>query len=366
MFCSTDLLWADGGHLMQSLGNRFKADASLQPMTEISSFNDPMAALLTLPANVANVATQQLNDSETFVLHIQDAHANEEAQRNISKILQHFIDHAGLKTIYVEGAEGKLFPEFFSFFPNKEAREKVGDYFLRHARLKGPEHFALVERPKVTFVGAENYELYQKNRAAYLRALENKERDDKALQLLEESLNRISRFVLSPQMRDLIRYRQSYSDNGNDLIGYVQYLIQTAKSQGLEIAPYHDLQALLELHELESKIDFDAAKEALSSFLTYLRKDLSKTEQKEFQDVTLQFQLQQIKAKAYYAYLEKHLKNADFKESELIRNYFQYRILYDSMGVALFDEIKEVEKNLEEELLATDEEKKNGLSLSPS
>jgi hypothetical protein len=319
--------------------------------------------VLTLPPNIADVSKHHRGQSDTFILHIQDAHANEEAQRNIENILKHFVDQAGLKTIYVEGAEGQLFPEFFSFFPNKKAREMVGDYFLKHAKLKGPEHYALVERPEVDFVGAENSDLYEKNRQAYLNALKLKERDDQALKDLEIALNKISRFALSPQIRDLIRYRQNYASEGQDLIGYIQYLVKTANKQGLDTSSYKSINQLLDLVSLEASIDFKNAKIVLAEFLDYLKNHLEEKEQKEFQRITLQFQMQRISAKDYYAFLESYLKEMDseqFQNTKLIESYFRYRMLYDSLDVSLFEQISNIEKAIEDELLISEEEKKIG------
>ena len=55
-----------------------------------------------------------------LLIHIQEAHANYDAQKNIRNILQILTKDYGVKLILLEGAGNKLTPEIFNFFALKK------------------------------------------------------------------------------------------------------------------------------------------------------------------------------------------------------------------------------------------------------
>jgi hypothetical protein len=66
------------------------------------------------------------------VIHIQEAHANYDAQKNIQNILEHLSENYGVKLVLLEGAGNKLQSEFFKFFPKDPAlQETVNDKLMQ-------------------------------------------------------------------------------------------------------------------------------------------------------------------------------------------------------------------------------------------
>src|ERR1051325_11468591 len=56
-------------------------------------------------------------DTGRVIVHIQTAHGNEDAQKNIQRMLTDLSEHQGFDVLFLEGGSGKLHPELLRFFP---------------------------------------------------------------------------------------------------------------------------------------------------------------------------------------------------------------------------------------------------------
>ncbi|MDD5218307.1 MAG: hypothetical protein PHS88_09430, partial [Candidatus Omnitrophica bacterium] len=300
------------------------------------------------------------------MIHIQDAHANEEAQRNIAKILDYFAGQQLMRLITLEGAEGDLFTSLFSMFPNKVARKNIADYFLKEARLTGPEYLAIVDRPEMKLYGVEDRTIYEENRKAYVEALDYQPQDEKVLEEIGKVMDGVSRYVFSEDLRELIKRRSAFHEGGRELVSYVRYLIETAQKQNLALYDYPGMHSLMELVKLESEVDFDKAELEIEGFINDLKRVISREKLSRFLTNTVQFRMQKMKRADYYGYLAKEIKDLeprgedgksgiDEKYSNVI-NYLKYMQLYDSIGVEIFDEINALEKGIKNKLFRSQDE----------
>jgi len=110
-------------------------------------------------------SSNPLSRENPFVIHIQDAHANPEAQVNIKRILE-YINHSlatrGLKKnllVAVENASGFLNPEVLNLLPNRpEMKQAVIEDLQAKGELTGSELFLLDSKASraTSVVGVEN------------------------------------------------------------------------------------------------------------------------------------------------------------------------------------------------------------------
>jgi len=132
-----------------------------------------------------------LTKNSHFVIHIQDAHANPEAQLRIRDLIQWFSRHPKVSSeqsplfIGVEGSVGSIHPEYADLFPEFP---RVNDAFVRDlhekGELSGAELFAWEEYKKeksepqsrTKVVGVEDAELYRSNIKNYRELISR--RDD--------------------------------------------------------------------------------------------------------------------------------------------------------------------------------------------
>ncbi|MFH1799781.1 MAG: hypothetical protein ABH891_02875 [Candidatus Omnitrophota bacterium] len=362
VFTFTSVVW-DGGV------KAYAAASSPSSLTPVESFKANAALSLIdrpdLPDSYGTIKSSFKGSRGQIILAIQDAHINEEAQRNIANILRHFSEKYQLGLVNLEGASGELYTELFSFFPDKEARRSVADYFLKEGRLTGPEYLAIVEKPVMTLYGVEDPELYEKNRKAYVDALQFKARDEEILAALNKVLAYMGRFVFPEEMRELYRRRAAFQESGRELVAYVRFLVGMAQKHDLKPENYSGMQSLIQLIDLEKQIDFDKAEKETDQLINDLKGVLSREKLSRFLTNTVHFRMKKMKRVAYYGYLQDEIRSISVtqtggrdltKQYANVLAYFQYMVLYDSIGVSLFDEIEVLEKDVKNKLFTTPEE----------
>ncbi len=363
VFTFTSIAW-DGG-----INKAYAAAPNPQSLSQVAPFSSQPALSMIdrpdLPDSYGTIKATFKGHSPQIVLHIQDAHINEEAQRNIANIIRYFNEKYKLSLVNLEGASGELYTELFSFFPSQEARRNVADYFLKQGRLTGPEYLAIVDKPAMTLYGVEDKALYNENRSAYVDALQFKDRDEKILAELGKVLESISRFVFPEEMRELNRRRAAYQDGGAELVAYVRYLVELGRKQGIKLEAYPGMQSLIQLVDLEKKVDFEKAAPETEALINDLKKILPREELSRFLTNTVHFRMKKMKRSAYYGYLETLIKSISMAMSggedlaakyANVMAYFQYMKLYDTIDVSLFDEIEFLETTVKAKVLTTPEQ----------
>ncbi|MFA7255789.1 MAG: hypothetical protein WC133_06805, partial [Candidatus Omnitrophota bacterium] len=101
-----------------------------------------------------------------FILHIQNAHANYQAQMKIKQLLGYMNKKYGFKTIFVEGASEKLDADYLRLFPDQERNLKLCDELAKQGELTGAELF-LMEQSESGVRGTEYGEKNMKNDTPY-------------------------------------------------------------------------------------------------------------------------------------------------------------------------------------------------------
>ncbi|MBI4115168.1 MAG: hypothetical protein HY447_01195, partial [Candidatus Omnitrophica bacterium] len=359
VFTWTSVVWADSSLIAQSLTgkNKFPAQSDVASSGAINSLFDS----LDLPDSIAQIKSSFQGSRDRVVIHIQDAHVNEEAQRNISKVLQYFVERHGLSVINLEGAEGDLYTELFSFFPSKKARKSISDYFLKEGRLTGPEYLAIVERPDVKLYGVEDQAIYEENRKAYIEALDSKEQDERILDEIGKVLEGVSRHVFSDDLQELFLRHQAFQEGGNELVSYIGFLKGTAEKHHISLYDYPLIHSLVSLVQLEREIDFEKAEAEIENLTKDLRKLLSRERLSRFLVNTVQFRMKKMRRSDYYGYLEEEIKDLPIFDIEQTRydnllKYLHYMRLYDSIDVKVFDEVDAIERAVKSKLFRSAEE----------
>ncbi|MFA5390062.1 MAG: hypothetical protein WC331_01380 [Candidatus Omnitrophota bacterium] len=364
VFTFTSIVW-DGGV------KAYAAAPKPESFTPVGTFKAGVALSLIdrpdLPDSYGTIKSSFKGNREQIVLHIQDAHVNEEAQRNIANILRYFSEKYQLGLVNLEGASGELYTELFSFFPNKEARRNVADYFLKEGRLTGPEYLAIVEKPAMTLYGVEDKELYEENRKAYVDALQFKTRDEEILTRLNKVLEGVSRFVFPAEMRELIRRRAAFQEGGPELTSYVRYLVELGRKHNIALDEYPGMHSLIQLVDLEKKVDFDKAEKETDELINDLKRVLSREKLSRFLTNTVHFRMKKMKRAAYYGYLQDEIQGVSVVQSggedlaakyTNVIAYIQYMKLYDAIDVSIFDEIEFLERTVKNKLFTTPEQVK--------
>src|SRR5690349_16416318 len=91
---------------------------------------------------VESVFKPKSPSGKPFVIHIQDAHAQPAAQRNIRNLLQYLHDKHQVRHVAVEAGHGNLEPGRLNLFPSAEINPQLADYLIDRGEITAGEHCA--------------------------------------------------------------------------------------------------------------------------------------------------------------------------------------------------------------------------------
>ncbi len=138
----------------------FTADA---PLTQVASIEVPQQI------GVVRETFQSTNMRSPLVVQIQDAHANYDAQKNISEILRTLHTAKKIDTIFTEGAEGDINVSLFREFPLKEAKKRLMDKYMKEGKISATEEYAITADTAIDLIGVDDEKTYFENVEAYIQ-----------------------------------------------------------------------------------------------------------------------------------------------------------------------------------------------------
>lgn len=347
IYCFENIVWADG----------------LAPAVPISNPLSKSSKLLTqspeqrhlrfeglIPSNEMGQvkAIHQGAKDQTIVL-IQDLHVQEEAQRNIANILDFLAQKHSLDLVGIEGASGELNTQLFSVFSDTDAKKDVADYYLKEGRLSGSEYSAIVSQPQLKLTGIEDEDLYKENLKSYLEVSQIREESLKILGKTKKITQQAGRFILSDELRQLFRERETFLKESNaTLKNYVGFLLASSKNF-LPHTSWPKCEELARLMRLQSEIHFETAPLQVDRLLKEMLPFLPQETQKEL----LLEQKQWQQGYAYKTLWKEARKLSRRKQGKALLKKYQHALSYlklmmsyQQMDGSFLDEMTQLEKLL--------------------
>lgn len=341
-------------------------------------------ASITIPENIGKIKEVwegDLEKNERVIFHIQDSHANYEAQMNIAKILEHLLHNkdksASPILICLEGAEGKVDVSKISKLPDtyNDVKKNITNYMAKSGLLTGVEYYAGMSPydPNVVLWGVEESNAYLENVRLFKELHKDKDEVLRWIEQRKNELNRLSNKILTSEQNWFIKIREQYHNDDIGLEMYVEYLKSKAGNEICELNP--DFNRLIELIDLKKRIDFSKIEEERMYLIKELKKILDKEELKELIILGLNYQIGKISAREYFSILEERIENMELKRRDRYKNWkygdskenYEYENLLAYIDYVkmesninrdvLFEELKEVGDTLRIELFRTKEEK---------
>jgi phosphoenolpyruvate-protein kinase (PTS system EI component)/CheY-like chemotaxis protein len=193
---------------------------------------------------------------QSFVVQIQDAHANPEGQQNVAGMLKYLETKFPGLVVGLEGAAGELHPEYLNFFREfPDANRAVIDDLKQKGELNGAELFllgkhqtpareiqvgninleygALLGLKRSRVYGVENAGLYRDDLRTYRDLLFKRDEMQALLDPIRAGLEKESSQKLNGELRDFLKERSrrkegrfdaSASQADPNLQAYVHYL----------------------------------------------------------------------------------------------------------------------------------------------
>ena len=216
-----------------------------------------------------------------MILHIQDAHANVEAQSRIRDILG-WLDEligknpgGGHLVIALEGTTGDLHPEYFDLFPHYEkANQAVVENLFHKGEVTGAELFSWEhylrtargpdkgenEAVRVVTAGVETPELFRDNLKILRDLMMKREEIENLLKPIASELTVLSSRILNPELRDFIRDSERAEILPSPILRHIRETLGVDLNDRLEQIRFPNLARIVHLQEVELFLDPELAR----------------------------------------------------------------------------------------------------------
>ena len=241
-----------------------------------------------------------------FVIYIQDAHANKEAQENEARIITHLQDTYKINLISAEGGFGDFDAGFFRTFPaDKGVRDTIAKYFLNKSFISAVDYLLITSANPPRVYGAEDKSIYDTHLNAFRENQTIRDSFKRTLRNIEGLLEVLKEKHYSEDLRELDQKIDDFREGSLSLDGFISYLRLTSIIEHFSLAQFPNLSTLITLQKLERKIGFEKAESERQALIDTLTKILPKARLEELLKQSLDFKAGQLGPARYYEYLEK-------------------------------------------------------------
>lgn len=332
-----------------------------------------------IPEELGKINKIYQSSGQSFLVQIEDAHGEPDAQKNIEKILTYLKETYGVQTIFLEGGfQGPISPDFLRFFQDESINQKIGEALIEKGEVSGGGKFLLNQNKNVKIFGVENPKLYRNHLFAFRHAYKNKPAADRWLHDYKLNLEQTASKELNPELRKFVKEWMLFQDEKNDLLNHLSVLGQFS-NKILKIN-LHDAKNQLEhpmlvrffkLKDLERTVNSvqrtdysELVKKEKIKLIEWLKSNqLNSRFEKNFHEI-LSFNSVRGTLFTVRSFLEEFYQSAKpkgfaFKDYPNLTKHFAQIILSQELDAELlFQEIKSITEKIIERLLKSDREKK--------
>ncbi|MBI4397973.1 MAG: hypothetical protein HY586_02475 [Candidatus Omnitrophica bacterium] len=261
-----------------------------------------LAQNLRLPSELGSIVSLYVPPVETssssapspqkFFIHIQDAHSNETAQRNIAALLDYLQTNEEVKLFGFEGAVNELAPQMLEFSPNLATNLHIADFLLKKGSLTGGELFALknAEAQKagaIELIGMEQKELYVRDLKNFRRGLENQARLEPVFEKLTSNLGRMKNNAFGVTLNRFDRAYQNFRTRDEKNLQFSLRFIRNQAKETLSLdlaSPFEQnkfphLTRMSLLLDTETLVDMEKCTQQSRRILSMIDKALTKSKE---------------------------------------------------------------------------------------
>jgi hypothetical protein len=239
--------------------------------------------------------------SPKFILHIQNAHANYQAQMKIKQLLQYMNKKYGFQTIFVEGASEKLDADYLRLFPDQERNLKLCDELAKQGELTGAELFLMeqssasgergtgngsVQRlplavsrgEAVEALGIEQASLYKANYDALKKVFGAETDVTRFFKGFDAKLDKVASKTFTPETRELIADWKRFEQGRREFMPFVKSLtVKSKKVLNVDLESlfaqvgWPQISRLLVIQQMEKELDKTKGLEEKAALIRMLR-----------------------------------------------------------------------------------------------
>lgn len=289
------------------------------------------------PLDFSTLKEIHAGGKSTFIVHIQDAHANLSGQQNLAGALDELMSKYKISLVLVEGGtrDDSLTP--IKKLATPDVWKRVAKKFLIEGKITGEEYLNLTSDHPMKIMGIEDKALYMESLNAYSALAEKREEALRSLKIVRNAAEKL-KHKLYPA--DLAEYEGLDREKFEDRFKVLARL-------GRDPGP--NSRKLLAIQERESQIDFKIANLEQAALVEAISK---KGGREELKGLAAKLSKMKDQKASQLNFLQSLLRSAKEKNIplEAYSNLFRYEAyLKDFSGIDLEALIEEMER-LEDEV----------------
>lgn len=209
---------------------------------------------------IGRVTDHYAGNGGRTIIHIEDAHCNQEAQQNIYRILGTlFNDNDELSFVGIEGAATRVDTAPFAQYPDQNAKWKACLVYVRNGFMSGAELYSISLDPasgrSVALEGIEDPALYIENYETLLAALPLIEESKEYVAALHHTLTSLKNYMFSTELLQLDTTIRLFEQKALSFSDYYRYIYSLARQLGVDMNEYPDFASVADSLRIEDNID---------------------------------------------------------------------------------------------------------------
>lgn len=288
---------------------------------------------------------------EPIIIHIQDAHANYNAQKNLSSILEYLIVAHGLSLVLVEGGSRNDSLSYMRAYAPIEKRIQVAEEFLKSGKISGENYLDLTTDYEFTVYGIEKPELYDQNMESFFTVEKVQPEALEAMKGFQQAVALLKERLYPNEVKDLEGRELEVQAGRIPLAKHYQALAEEAskRSVALQEVEYPNLLRFLKASRLEAELDFKKVEDERTKFLDALTRNLPQAEMDRLLKQSLELKDGLISPATFYGHLKVHVKPEQAADYPTLTSYIEYLGLFEEIDhAALFSEVEKISARVKE------------------
>lgn len=190
-----------------------------------------------------------------LIVHIQDAHANYEAQKNIAGIFESLINNYGINLVLMEGKVTDKDFKYLRYKASLDARKEIADGFLKEGLFNGVNYLDLASDYPIVIQGIEDKTLYDINGIALWGMDKFKDAALEYVSKMTAAADTLKPKIYNEGLSTIDQAKKAYDNEEIDLLEYYEDLYKAAKDKNVQLDKFPNFSNVIKINEMEKKID---------------------------------------------------------------------------------------------------------------
>lgn len=250
--CYAESVWEKRQKTSQDIGEK-QESAEVAP--NVTTSTSPIVLNeITIPSQYGSIIETYNGTNGKLIVHIQDAHANYEAQKNIAGIIESLIDNYNITLVLMEGKATDRDFKYLRYRAPLDVRKDIADNLLKEGIFNGVNYLDLASSYPILIQGVEDKNLYDINGVALWDMDKFKDIALEYVNKLTAAADSIKPKIYNAELLAMDKAKKDYENEILDLMAYYKSLDNIIQQKSIDIKEFTNFSNLIKINKLEQKV----------------------------------------------------------------------------------------------------------------